>query len=247
MSFVVPSRFCGPPESGNGGWVSGHAAALLHPGPGEAVTVRLRTPPPLDRELDVRAGSADGRPTLEVRDGDHPVVEATTAPPLDRRGIPAAVSFATATAVGERYEGLADHPFPTCFSCGTERAVGDGLRLQPGRVEGGDGVYAAAWVPGADVDVETVWAALDCPGGWASGIAGRPMVLGTMTCQVETLPTAGEECVVMAWPRGGEANTRKYFSRTALFSSANGRLLAQAEATWISIDPKVVRPFGGTA
>ena len=245
MPFVVPSRFCGPPESGNGGWVSGHAAALLQPAADEAVTVRLRTPPPLDREMTVQTGAGDGRRRMEVRDGEHPVLEATTAPGLDAGGIPTAVSFAEAVAAGEGYEGLADHPFPTCFSCGTGRAVGDGLRLQPGRVDGGDGVYAAAWLPRADVDLETVWAALDCPGGWASGIAGRPMVLGTMTAHVKALPTAGEEHVVMAWPRGGEG--RKYHSRTALFSAAEARLLAQAEATWIAIDPNAVRPVGGTA
>ncbi|MEO6411405.1 MAG: hypothetical protein ABIO48_02355 [Pedococcus sp.] len=244
MGFVVPSRFCGPPESGNGGWVSGHAAALLHPGADEAVTVRLRTPPPLDREMTAQTGSSDGRRTVEVRDGEHPVLEATTASGLDAGGIPTAVSFAEATLAGKGYEGLADHPFPTCFSCGTGRAAGDGLRLQPGRVDGGDGAYAAAWLPGADVDLETVWAALDCPGGWASGIAGRPMVLGTMTAQVAALPTVGEEHVVMAWPRGGEG--RKYHSATALYA-ADGRLLAQAQATWIAVDPKAVRPVGGTA
>jgi hypothetical protein len=242
MSFVVPSRFCGPPESGNGGWVSGHAAALLRPGPVEAVTVRLRTPPPLDREMTVRTGDADGRRTVEVHDGQHPVLEATTAPGLDAGGIPAAVSSADATTAGEGYEGLAAHPFPTCFSCGTGRAPGDGLRLRAGRVAGGDGEYAAAWLPGVDVDLETVWAALDCPGGWASGIAGRPMVLGTMTAQVAALPAPGEEHVVMAWQRGGEG--RKYHSGSALYS-AGGRLLAQAEATWIAIDPKAVRPAGG--
>lgn len=244
MPFLVPSRFCGPPESGNGGWVSGHAAALLEPGPDEAVTVRLRTPPPLDRELSVQTRSVDGHRTLEVRDGEHPVLEATSAPGLDAGGIPAAVSFAEATTAGEGYEGLADHPFPTCFSCGTGRASDDGLRLQPGRVDGGDGVYAAAWRPRADVDLETAWAALDCPGGWASGIAGRPMVLGTMTAQVASLPAVGEEHVVMAWPRGGEG--RKYLSGTALYA-ADGRLLAHAEATWIAIDPKAVRPVGGPA
>ena len=246
MGFVVPSRFCGPPESGNGGWVSGHAAALLQPGPDEAVTVRLRTPPPLDREMTVRTGSADGRRTVEVRDGEHPVVEAATASALDAGGIPGAVSFAEATAAGQGYEGLAEHPFPTCFSCGTGRAVGDGLRLQPGRVDGGGGggAYATAWLPRADVDLETVWAALDCPGGWASGIAGRPMVLGTMTTQVAALPSAGEEHVVMAWQRGGEG--RKYHSGTAVYA-ADERLLAQAEATWIAIDPKAVRPAGGVA
>jgi hypothetical protein len=250
MGFVVPSRFCGPPESGNGGWVSGHAAALLEPQPDESVTVRLRTPPPLDRELQVVRGDIDGRRTLEVTDGAHPVAQATTGAALEPAGIPGPVSFAVATTAGEGYEGLADHPFPTCFSCGTGREPGDGLRLRPGRVPGGDGVYAAAWVPAADVTLETVWAALDCPGGWASGIAGRPMVLGTMTAQVADLPAVGEEHVVMAWPRGGEgrkANTRKYLSGTALFSAADGRLLAQAEATWIAVDPTTVRPAGGSA
>ena len=244
MGFVVPSRFCGPPESGNGGWVSGHVAALLQPGPDESVTVRLRTPPPLDRELHVAAGRDDGRRTLEVDDGEHPVALGTTGTALQPGGIPAPVSFADATVAGEGYEGLADHPFPTCFSCGTARERGDGLRLQPGRVAGGGGEYAAAWVPAADVTLETVWAALDCPGGWASGIAGRPMVLGTMTAQVAQLPAVGEEHVVMAWQRGGEG--RKYHSGTALYA-ADGRLLAQAEATWIAINPSAVRPAGGTA
>jgi hypothetical protein len=247
MVFVVPSRFCGPPESGNGGWVSGHAAALLRPGPHEAVTVRLRTPPPLDREMEVVAVQDEARRAIEVRDGEHVVLRASTTPGLEPRGIPAAVSFAAAVSAGDGYEGLADHPFPTCFSCGPEREPGDGLRLRPGRVRGGDGEYAAAWLPAADVDLETVWAALDCPGGWASGFAGRPMVLGTMTAQVATLPMAGEEHVVMAWQRGGqdrESHSRKYTSGTALFAAADGRLLAQAEATWISVDPKAVRPLG---
>src|SRR4051794_34344578 len=121
MVFVVPSRFCGPPESGNGGWVSGHAAALLEPGPQEAVTVRLRTPPPLDRELQVVDLSDEGRRAVEVRDGEHVVLQASMTAGLDPGGIPAPVSFAAAVSAGERYEGLADHPFPTCFSCGTGR------------------------------------------------------------------------------------------------------------------------------
>ena len=244
MGFVVPSRFCGPPESGNGGWVSGHVAALLQPTSDESVTVRLRTPPPLDRDLQVVRADDGDRRTVEVEDGDHPVAQATTSSALDPGGIPASVSFHDAIVAGEAYEGLAEHPFPTCFSCGPARERGDGLRLQPGRVVGGDGEYAAAWVPATDVTVETVWAALDCPGGWASGIAGRPMVLGTMTAQVATLPAVGAEHVVMAWQRGGEG--RKHHSGTALYA-ADGRLLAQAEATWIAIDPKTVRPAGSTA
>jgi hypothetical protein len=244
MSFVVPSRFSGPPESGNGGWVSGHAARLVTTTPDRpAVSVRLRTPPPLDHPMTARPVEPVGG-AVQVVDGDHLVLEASPAPALDARGIPEPVPFADAQAAGESYEGLAEHPFPTCFSCGTGREPGDGLRLQPGRVEGRDGAYACAWVPDAEVDLETVWAALDCPGGWASGIAGRPMVLGTMTAEVHALPTAGEPHVVMAWQRGSEG--RKHLSGTALYA-ADGRLLAQAEATWVAVDPTAVRPAGGAA
>jgi hypothetical protein len=245
VAFLVPARFCGPPVSGNGGWVSGHLAGLVTTSPDRpAVSVRLRTPPPLDRDLTVRSTAAGAdTAVVEVVDGDHLVAQAHAAAGPDPRGTPAPVSFARARAAGELYEGLADHPFPTCFSCGTGRAHGDGLRLQPGRVEGTD-TYACAWVPADDVDVETVWAALDCPGGWASGIAGRPMVLGTMTARVDALPAPGAPHVVMAWQRGEEG--RKHLSGTALYA-ADGTVLAQAEATWIAVDPTTVRPAGGTA
>jgi hypothetical protein len=241
MDFVVPSRFCGPPESGNGGWVSGHAAALLHADAAQpAVTVRLRTPPPLDRVMSVETTGAD----LRVLDGGAVVVEARRGPALEARGIPAPVGFDHAQAAGARYEGLAGHPFPTCFSCGPQREPGDGLRLRPARVDGGEGEYACAWVPPTDVDLETVWAALDCPGGWACGIAGRPMVLGTMTAEVDRLPQPGEPHVVMAWQRGAQG--RKHLSGTALYA-ADGALVARAEATWIAVDPEQIRPAGVVA
>ena len=41
--LVIPSRFCGPPASGNGGYVCGRVAGYLD-GP---VTVTLRRPVPL--------------------------------------------------------------------------------------------------------------------------------------------------------------------------------------------------------
>jgi hypothetical protein len=84
-----------------------------------------------------------------------------------------------------------------------------------------------------------VWAAIDCPGGWSAGIAGRPMVLGTMTAQVDRLPTVGEPHVVLAWPMGGEG--RRFHSGTALLDGS-GAVLARAEATWIAVDPTSIRP-----
>ena len=49
-------------------------------------------------------------------------------------------------------------------------------------------------------------------------------------------PTSGKG--VMAWPRGREG--RKYYSGTCLYS-ADGHLLACANAVWISVDPRKVR------
>ncbi len=235
-TFTIPARFCGPPESGNGGWTSGHLAALVPTGPDlPAVTVRLRTPPPLDHALAVRRSEAG---VVEVVDGDVLVASGQPAPALARSGLPSPVTFAEAVAVADSYAGLHDHPFPTCFSCGTERDPGDALCLRPGPLPGREGVHAAAWVP-TEATTEIVWAALDCPGAWALGVGGRPMVLGTMTAEVDRLPVVGEEHVVMAWARGSEG--RKHWCGTALYAG-DGSLLAHADATWIAIDPTTVRP-----
>ena len=236
-SFVVPARFCGPPMSGNGGWTSGHLAQLVDGAlDGDAVTVRLRTPPPLDTEMAISRGD-DG--TVEVWDGQTLVAQAFAAEPLDAAEVPTPATYPQAEAAGPAYEGLRSHPFPTCFTCGTARDPSDALCLHTGLLAGHKTLRAAAWTP-RESTPELVWAALDCPGAWAAGVAGREMVLGTMTAAVRDLPVVGQPHVVMAWPRGQDG--RKYYSGTALFA-ADGRLLAQADAVWISVDAATVRPL----
>lgn len=234
-SLVVPARFCGPPNSGNGGWTSGHLAQLVDGAHDDgAVTVRLRTPPPLDTEMAVSRGD-DG--TVELWDGQVLVAQAFPAEPLDTTEVPLPVSHPQALAAGASYEGLRSHPFPTCFACGTERDPSDALCLRTGVLTGQSTVRAAAWTP-RESTPELVWAALDCPGAWASGIAGRELVLGTMTASIRALPSVGEPYVVMAWPRGQDG--RKYYSGTCLYA-AGGQLLAQANAVWIAVDAAAVR------
>jgi len=235
-SFVVPARFRGPPMSGNGGWTSGHLAQLVDGAlDGGAVTVRLRKPPPLDAEMAILRGD-DG--TVEVWDGQTLVAQAFPAETLDPDELPTPVTYAQAEAAGPAYEGLRSHPFPTCFSCGTARDPSDALCLHTGLLAGHESLRAAAWTP-RESTPELVWAALDCPGAWASGVAGREMVLGTMTAAVRNLPVVGKPHVVMAWPRRHEG--RKYYSGTCLYA-ADGHLLAHAEAVWISVDASAVRP-----
>ncbi|WP_392544373.1 hypothetical protein [Oryzobacter telluris] len=244
MELSIPSRYCGPPESGNGGWVSGAVARAVPTTPGRpAVSVRLSSPPPLERTLTLTSEivrDPDHGPGVTVRllDREHVVATATAAPDLED-AVPGTVTVEQARDAEDRYEGLADHPFPTCFSCGTARQPGDGLCLRPGPLADGTGRYATTWTPDEEADVPLVWAALDCPGGWSAGIAGRPMVLGTMTARLHALPETGTPHVVLAWQRGSQG--RRHLSGSALLSPS-GEVLARAEATWVAVDPTTIRP-----
>ena len=216
MTLTIPGRFCGPPGTANGGVSCGLLAEQVD---APVVQVTLRRPPPLDTELRLSDG--------ELYDGDL-LVASAVAGHVDIE-VPAAVSVDAARAVADRYEGWAAHPFPGCFACGTDREPPDGLGLRPGPV--GDGVVAAVWTPGHERFL--VWAALDCPGGWAvPDLPGRPLVLGRMTLEHLAPITAGEPHVVLGWVLGSEG--RKTFSATALYDAA-GRPLAVAHQVWFPL------------
>lgn len=226
-TIVIDRRYNGPPDSGNGGYVSGVVAARIE-GPAE---VTLRLPPPLDTPLHlVRDGDA-----LKLMDGDSVVAEGRpTAFELD---IPPAPSLETARGAVDRFTGFERHSFPTCFVCGPKRAEGDGLRIFAGRFNGPD-VVAAPWVPdrafavdGA-IPTEVHWAALDCPGGFAVMDREKPVVLGRMAAEIRRPVEPGEACVVMGWAKGVDG--RKHFAGTALFK-ASGELAARALQTWIEL------------
>ena len=68
-TFMVEKRFCGPPESGNGGYVCGLLARYVI---GDA-EVTLRRPPPLERPLTIDRTSDGG---AVARDGTDIVAEA---------------------------------------------------------------------------------------------------------------------------------------------------------------------------
>ncbi len=241
--IIIDRRFCGPPQSGNGGYACGLLAGLLAGSlagvpagfPAGVVEVTLRRPPPLDRRLAIEGGS--GGP-LRLVDGEDIIAEAGAAEfELDA---PAPPSFAQAEAASRRYTGFECHPFPTCFVCGPERRPGNGLRIFAGRVAGQD-LVAAPWIPDASlvaddgtVRPEFIWAALDCPGAFAVvDVLDRPMVLGRMAAKTAHPVSAGEKCVVIGWPIAVDG--RKHFAGTALFSQS-GDLAGIAKSTWISLD-----------
>jgi hypothetical protein len=100
-----------------------------------------------------------------------------------------------------------------------------------------DGRTAAPLVVPDDVSPATVWAVLDCPGGWAASlpvdIEARPYVLGRMTARVESVPEPGSQCVVTGLLLGGDG--RKAYVATTLWGPDGDRPLATARATWIAL------------
>uniref|UniRef100_UPI00036A181C hypothetical protein n=1 Tax=Nocardiopsis halotolerans TaxID=124252 RepID=UPI00036A181C len=244
----TPPGYNGPDGTGNGGYTAGLLAAHLTGVGGPAVQVTLRTPPPLDRPLTVEgdpAGTLSMTDPAAEEEGARLVAEATAAELPDTPVIPGGpVSEAEARVAESRYPGLTAHPFPRCYSCGPDRAEGEGLRLFAGSVRPGSGpdgvgnTVACTWTPHPALDdgsggvgLPQVWAALDCPGGWSSDVSGRPALLGRITVRVDEAPRIGDTCVVMGHLESVDG--RKIRTGSALYDTG-GRLLAQARATWIA-------------
>jgi hypothetical protein len=235
--MVIGRQFCGPPNSGNGGYVCGLLAKELE-GP---VTVVLRAPIPLDRELGLQ--SRDGGLVLL---GEEDALIGQAGPATQRLPEPPpAPSLQAARLASARHVGHTHRTHPICFTCGREREEGDGLRVFPGQVEGAEpGVVACTWTPHlafADADgtvaAEVVWAALDCPGffAWVEKVGRHGALLGTMTGEILIPPRAGETYVIVAWPL--EREGRKEFAGVALFD-ADGGLMARGHQVWISMGPR---------
>jgi hypothetical protein len=163
--ITIHRRFNGPPNSGHGGYVSGIIADLIGP----CAEVTLRSPPPLDLPLTVERIESG-----EVRLSNVEVTIAEGRKAELHLDIPDPPTLEESKNAAKAYPGFETHPFPTCFGCGHERTEGDGLRIFSGPVIGSE-VMAAPWLPDASlagktgrVRTEFLWAALDCPAGWAA-------------------------------------------------------------------------------
>lgn len=221
MQVTFPRRFRGPLTSANGGYAAGRIASFLD---AETVEVTLRLPPPLDRPLEVQQDTTSAL----LLEGDAVVAEARAAElEIDP---PAPVSLALAEDAASRHVRVGSPAFRECFVCGI-REEEDGLRIHAGPVAGREPLHAAPWAV-RESSPELVWAAIDCPGAYAVGAAGRgEVVLGRMTARVERVPGSGERCVVVSWPLSEDG--RKLFAGTALFAE-DGELLALAQQVWIA-------------
>lgn len=242
--IIIDKRYCGPPNSGNGGYVCGRLARHV---PG-AAEVTLRAPPPLDTPL-AAVAMDDG--TWELRDGDKAVATGRAV----SVGLAQVETADLAEARAAELLALCrphDHPLPHCFVCGPARAKGDGLRIFAGPLvrHAQTPVLAASWAPDPDLAAddgliasEFLWSALDCPTGFACNYdqqGGRfektPLLLGRMSTRIEARPRPGAACIITAWPTGRDG--RKRTAEAALHDEA-GKLLAVARTTWIAVEREV--------
>jgi hypothetical protein len=224
----IERRFCGPPDSGNGGYACGRLARYL----AGSSLVRLEVPPPLDAEMSVnKSGSS-----VELVQGASVVARAR--PAVMSLDIPAAPSFAEAETAARSYRGFRAHPFPGCFVCGPERAAGDGLRIFAGPLR--SGVVACTWVPDTSLGdgkgrvlTEFVWSALDCPGAFSFEFPDKtPVLLGEMAASLRSPVAVGERLIIVGWELARDE--RRHFTGTALFTEA-GECRACARATWFEM------------
>jgi hypothetical protein len=232
-SFIIDSRFNGPPESGNGGYSCGMLGKLID---GPAV-VRLRIPPPLDTPMQVRK-TADGVALFHK----HEMVASARSAVVDI-DIPVPPDFAGAEAASLRYRGFDAHFYPRCFVCGPEREHGDGLRVFAGSIEdnlGPKGMVAGTWVADdsllngyGKVASEYIWSVLDCPGAYAfSEPETGTILLGELAVSIKASVSAAEKCVVTGWEISHQG--RKHHTGTALFGES-GECYAVACATWFEV------------
>ena len=226
--LVISHRYRGPPTSGNGGYTCGMLAAAAS----KPVEVRLIRPPPLDRTLEI----VEDRETsgLLLMDGAEVVASAT--PKTFELEVPKAPSYEEALAAVSHYEGFQEHAYSDCFVCGPARSRGDGMRIFASPIAGMD-LVAAAWMPdrslvGQDGKVlpEFMWASLDCPGFFATGVAARGPLLGTYAARIDRCVNLDTPCVVIGWALKHDG--RKHVVGTAIFDNF-GELCGRALATWI--------------
>ncbi|TVP88827.1 MAG: hypothetical protein EA348_09825 [Pseudomonadaceae bacterium] len=227
-NIVIEKRFCGPPQSGNGGYVSGVLAALVA---GDS-QVTLHAPPPLDVAL-------VGKQTDEGAELWHGEQLLASAKPVSLElDVPPMPALDQVAAAEPHYIGFTQHELPGCFVCGTEREAGDALCIYTGPLD--DGRVATRWQAPAELaDAEgnltspMVWAALDCPGFFAVQAQAGHALLGRFSVRQLAPVPVSTPLVVMGWALHHDG--RKHQAGTAIYQ-ADGELLAWGHATWISIN-----------
>jgi len=234
VTITIDPRFSGFPGVALGGYVGG---ILARGRPKAEATLHRPVRPGIPYQA---VAKPNGTNDLQNGNDIFAVVREATVD-LD---LPPPVALSHSKAASEQYIGHRRHLVPNCFNCGPMRAVGDGLRIFPGRVFGSD-VVAAPWTPSSSladpsgwVRSEYIWSALDCPTIWALVLLGRPdtdekAVTARLAVEHISPIRAEEPQVVVGWKVNESGRTR--VAGGAIYSP-DGRLLAIAKHTLVTTD-----------
>jgi hypothetical protein len=234
---IIENKFRGPPNSGNGGYVSGLFSQLID-SPG-ATEVTLRAPIPLDQHLtfvppeDGVARVIKGQTLIaEIRSADFTL---DIPQPKDWDLVRSARSLSYSLVDDLQPQFPAKRGFhPICFCCGADHE--DGLQVFAAPVD--EAQVATVWqtknewaAEDGRLRDELLWTAMDCPGQFAFMHAGiRTGLLGRMTAKVHSRPKAGEKLLVTAWTVRVEG--KKHFAGCAIHTKDNV-LCSEAMTLWI--------------
>lgn len=232
-TLLIDARYNGPVGRGNGGYIAGAMAAFVS---GDA-EVRIMRGFPVATPLAI-SRHPDGSVSCHL-DGQ----ELGRARPLPLvLDIPPPPTLGAARAAAERFRFLHGSDVRGCYVCSPRRAPGEGLRLFCGPLlDPGEVIVAGVWEPGSElldaggrIAPEQVWAALDCPGGYAIAAVAPDsgvQLLGTCAASLKQPLRAGESYIVSSWqlapPEG-----RKRFMGVAIHG-VTGELMACARQIWI--------------
>jgi hypothetical protein len=233
----VEHRYRGPRElphgehHGHGGYFCGRVAQLVR----GLTALSIPKPIPLERDLVVRTSS--GHTTVHV--GEVKIAGGEVRGVPLSVTVPGPISFEEARQAGTRFRGFTGHPFPECFACGHRRDKGDGLRIFTGEVGNdvnGEPQLAGVWSPDRSsidddgfIRPEIVWAALDCPGGWA--VPGKCSTIALQVELLERIP-GDRPLIVRGWlQQPVDPDRKSRFAGTAILDET-GRALALGAAIW---------------
>ena len=238
-TFQISRRFCGPRNSGNGGYSAGMVAKHLV-GP---VEVNLLAPPPLECDITI-AEESDG---LVALSGETKVIAAK--PTLFEGAPPPCPDEAQIQRGRDAFLTECDgvHNFPYCFVCGDKREPEDGLRIFSGKPA--DSIFCTDfWVPAGNladanglVHPEFIWAALDCPTAFASQIFPNYALLAKFAVEVKAAVRTGERYAVVAWNTGDDGRKKR---GEAVLYDGDGEWVARSRALWIvATDERMIKKF----
>jgi hypothetical protein len=230
QEIIIDPHFCGPTQSGHGGYTAGIMAGHFE----EGAEVTLRRPIPTGRPLKLFSQKT----CVRLMDACEEI--AIAIPKKVSLEIIEPPTFHSAKQAETFFAYSAGHLYPKCFVCGTDREEGDGFRIFPGFLPEKN-FACAIWEPMAKtasvdgrVDLPYLWAVLDCPAYFGLKLGDTYVLTGKIAVEILRRPRVGDACILAGWRTGKEA--RKHFAASAIFDS-QGDLLAKSTSVWI--EPRV--------